>query len=137
MLATVLLLSPVPYYFYLQSLTLPLQGFFNAIVYGWTQEEFVDAVGSKDAPDDHEGAALIKNFPLEIEESINNQEDYLSPVGGFDTTLTVSRSIAHRETTLSGSQRNKTDDMTDYYETDLSGTDGESSIEATVSVHKV
>lgn len=29
---------------WLQSLVLPLQGFLNAIVYGWTNEDFVDAV---------------------------------------------------------------------------------------------
>lgn len=28
----------------LQSLVLPLQGFLNAIVYGWTNENFVDTV---------------------------------------------------------------------------------------------
>lgn len=32
----------------IQSLTVPLQGFLNAIVYGWTKEDFIDAVAIKD-----------------------------------------------------------------------------------------
>lgn len=30
----------------MQSITVPLQGFLNAIVYGWTREDFVQAVRS-------------------------------------------------------------------------------------------
>ena len=54
----------------MQSLTLPLQGFFNAIVYGWTQGDFVEVVGNTSAPD--ERTALIQNFP--IENSVNHQD---------------------------------------------------------------
>ena len=32
----------------IQSLTVPLQGFLNAIVYGWTKEDFLDAMAIKD-----------------------------------------------------------------------------------------
>ena len=33
--------------FLLQAVTLPLQGFFNAIAYGWTRDDFVNAVSLK------------------------------------------------------------------------------------------
>ncbi len=32
----------------LQSVTVPLQGFLNAIVYGWTREDFVNVMAPKD-----------------------------------------------------------------------------------------
>ena len=115
----------------MQSLTLPLQGFFNAIIYGWTQKEFVGVVGTKDAPD--EDAALIESFPIDIDQSINNEEEYHSP--GMDKTLTASKSMGCGESmTMSG-----TGDVTDYHETEISDTEQESMFEAsaTVSIHRV
>ena len=119
--------------FILQSLTLPLQGFFNAIIYGWTQEEFVDVVGNKDAPD--EDVALINSLPIDSDQGINHQEEYHSPVNGMDKTLTSSRSVGCGGSIIILG----TGDMTDYHETELSDTEQESSLEAstTVSVHKV
>ena len=38
-------------------MTVPLQGFLNAIVYGWTREDFVNAVTSKESKNEEEDDA--------------------------------------------------------------------------------
>ena len=118
----------------MQSLTLPLQGFFNAIVYGWTQGDFVEVVGTTGPPD--ETASLIQNFPME--NSINHQ-DTQSPVEGLDTTLATSRSVTLRNYLhVSGNERSRFGDSTDnHYETEISETEEESSLSLTVTIHKV
>lgn len=114
-----------------QSISLPLQGFFNAIVYGWTQEDFVEVVGNTDLPD--ESAALIQNLPIDIEQSINNEEEYHSPANGYDETLTGSKSVAFRQSLVIS--ESKLGDITDYH----TETEDELSLDASnsVSVHRV
>ena len=50
----------------LQSLTVPLQGLLNAVVYGWTREDFVKTVTAERAPVVEEQAAQVT---LQSEES--------------------------------------------------------------------
>lgn len=38
--------APIPIHPYTQALFVPLQGFLNAIVYGWTREDFLDVMAS-------------------------------------------------------------------------------------------
>ena len=115
-------------------MTLPLQGFFNAIVYGWTQGDFVDVVGNTDSPD--ERAALIQNFP--IENSINHQDNQ-NPEEGLDTTLAASRSVTLRNyLRVSGNHGSRIGESTDNHEeTENLETEEETSLSLTVTIHKV
>ena len=45
----------------LQSITVPLQGFLNAIVYGWTREDFVQAVRSQSVNTQNEDDKLFRD----------------------------------------------------------------------------
>lgn len=113
-------------------MTLPLQGFFNAVVYGWTQGDFVKIVGDTESPD--ERAALIQNFP--IENSINHQDNQ-NPEEGLDTTLAASRSVTLRNYLhVSGNQ--ESGELTDNHEeTEVLETEEETSLSLTVTIHKV
>ena len=64
----------------LQSVTLPVQGFLNALVYGWTREDFVYLVSLKPKPRD-----------IELEESM--EED------GEDSVILVSSAKKSRRFT--------------------------------------
>ena len=120
----------------MQSLTLPLQGFFNAIVYGWTQGDFVEVVGNTSAPD--ERTALIQNFP--IENSVNHQDTSTqNPGEGFDTTLATSRSLTLRNYLhVSSNQGSRFGESTDNHdETEILETEEETSLSLTITIHKV
>lgn len=109
----------------MQSLTLPLQGFFNAIVYGWTQGDFVEVVGDTNSPD--ERTALIQN---PIVNTINYQ-DTQNAMKGLDTTLATSRSV-----TLKNYLTTSIGESTDNHdETEVS--EEETSLSLTVTIHKV
>ena len=97
----------------------------------------MDVVGDKNAPD--ENAALIHSFPIDIDQSINNEEEHDSPVNAMDKTLTSSRSLRYRQSvTMSASLDNRAaGDVTDYLETELSETEDESSLDVTLSLHRV
>ena len=102
-----------------------MQGFFNAIVYGWTQGDFVKVVGDTSSPD--ERIALIQN---PIENSINYQ-DTQNAMEGLDTTLATSRSV-----TLKNYLTTSTGESTDNHEeTEVS--EEETSLSLTVTIHKV
>lgn len=121
--------------FCFQSLTLPLQGFFNAIVYGWTKQNFVDVVVDKHTLD--ENAALIHTFPVDVDQSINNEEEGdRGHVKGTESALGLLRN--GQSVTMSSSLENRAGDITDCLETELSDTEEESSLDryATLSVHK-
>ena len=115
--------------FCLQSLTLPLQGFFNAVVYGWTQHNFVNVVVDKDTPD--ENAALIHTFPVDVDQSINNEEEeYHSHKNGNNRIHASSKSLLNGQSiTMSSSLENRAGEVTDYLETELSDTEEESSLD--------
>ena len=67
-------------------MTVPLQGFLNAIVYGWTREDFVVTAGVKN------NSSLLSSYgtALESEKSMNDDdENYLEQ----EATMTIETSI--------------------------------------------
>ena len=67
-------------------MTVPLQGFLNAIVYGWTREDFVVTAGVKN------NSNLLSSYgtALESEKSMNDDdENYLEQ----EATMTIETSI--------------------------------------------
>ena len=113
----------------MQSLTQPLQGFFNAIVYGWTQGDFVEIVGDKDSPD--ERAALIHNFPMEKNANHDNHQ-LKSPGIGLDKTVALMSSVNMSDNDVMGGTINDNHEETEYSEIEE-----ESSLSQTITVHRV
>ena len=67
-------------------MTVPLQGFLNAIVYGWTREDFVVTAGVKN------NSNLLSSYgtALESEKSMSDDdENYLEQ----EATMTIETSI--------------------------------------------
>ena len=58
---------------YIQAVTLPIQGFFNAIAYGWTRDDFINAISLK-LEEEHDN--MVDNDsnlpPEEMEESVSS-----------------------------------------------------------------
>eukprot|EP00731_Ephydatia_muelleri_P036102 Em0201g10a len=52
--------KPILVLLLLQSLVLPLQGFLNAIVYGWTNEDFVDTVIKSSSSDSDDSVSRLR-----------------------------------------------------------------------------
>lgn len=107
-------------------------------MYGWTQKGFVDAVGDKNAPD--ENVALFKNFSMDVDQSINNEDLQSQSPARVRRSISGSKTVTYRQSvTMSETTAMQTGDITDYQETEFSDseTEEERSMAATVSVHRV
>ena len=67
----------------LQSLTVPLQGFLNAIVYAWTREDFLQKMGIQSGIND--------DITIDYDDAVSNQDDMERSI---DSSYNSSRSRA-------------------------------------------
>ena len=123
----------------LQSLTVPMQGFLNAMVYGWTRDDFVKSVTGTDSKDVRNGRRTV-SFRTERDhdqsnddESENNSHHSEHNIRRFNDgglSLSGSRSTNGVEHSQVLSQE------TDFEDTDLEDGD-ELQISRTISVYRV
>ena len=80
----------------MQSVTVPLQGFINAIVYGWTREDFLASMGITNSK-------TIRGEDGELEVSICREDDTENLIneGGGEEEMEQTLNLTEHEHTLS------------------------------------
>ena len=131
----------------LQSLTVPMQGFLNAMVYGWTRDDFVKSVTGTDSKDVRNGRRTVSFRTERDHDQSNDDESENNNSLQHQAQLSHHSEHIHRfnngglSLSRSGSTNGVTHNQvlsqeTDFEDTDLEDGD-ELQISRTISVYRV